>query len=235
MSPSLRSFWKPLLIVIVLVLLGFAARSVDLPQLLRWFGEQKSLGGWLFAAVYALGCIVFLPGFILTLAAGPLFGLGMGVVWVSLGSTVGACLAFLIGRYGAREWVSKKIENNKTFQALDQAVGDDGWKIVGLTRLSPIFPFNLLNYAFGVTRVRFRDYVWASWLGMLPGTILYVYVGSLAGEVTRLSTSGRTRTSAEWALYGVGLVATIAVSILVARRAKAALTQRGLDSKGSSS
>lgn len=228
MSGRSISSWKPWIIGLSLVVLALAARSLDLQHILRALGEQKLIGGFLFAGLYAVACVLFLPGFILTLASGALFGVGMGTVWVSLGSTVGASLAFLIGRYGAREWVSRKIEKNATFRALDQAVGDEGWKIVGLARLSPIFPFNLLNYAFGLTRVSFREYVLASWIGMLPGTVLYVYVGSLAGELTRLSATGRVRTPAEWALYGVGLAATVAVTVLVTRRAKKALKSRNV-------
>ncbi|MCF6174782.1 MAG: VTT domain-containing protein [Victivallaceae bacterium] len=96
----------------------------------------------------------------------------------------------------------------------------EGWKIVLLTRLSPIFHFNLLNYAFGITKVSLNHYFFASWLGMLPGTIMYVYVGSLTGDLANLENGARTRSAAEWILYGIGLLATLAVTIVITRLAK---------------
>jgi uncharacterized membrane protein YdjX (TVP38/TMEM64 family) len=122
--------------------------------------------------------------------------------------------------------VAKKISSNEKFKAIDDAVAREGWKIVGLTRLSPVFPFNLLNYAYGLTRVSLRDYFFASWIGMMPGTIMYVYIGSLAGEVAKLGSEGRTRTSAEWALYIVGLIATIVVTVFITRIARTALRKK---------
>ena len=111
------------------------------------------------------------------------------------------------------------------FAAVDEAVAHEGWKIVALTRLSPLFPFNLLNYAFGLTNVRVRDYVVASWAGTLPGTIVYVYLGSLAGDLTRAATGESQRSIAEWALYVLGLLATIAVAVYVTRVSTRALKQ----------
>jgi uncharacterized membrane protein YdjX (TVP38/TMEM64 family) len=105
-------------------------------------------------------------------------------------------------------------------------VAHEGWKIVLLTRLSPIFPFNLLNYAYGLTRVNLKHYFWASWIGMMPGTVMYVYIGSLAGDLASLGAGTHTRTPAEWVLYGVGLLATVTVTIFVARLARRALAER---------
>src|SRR5690606_28498352 len=112
--------------------------------------------------------VLLIPGSALTLGAGALFGVFWGTVYASTGATLGATCAFLIGRYLARDWVAARIARRPAFVAIDRAVAEEGWKIVGLTRLSPIFPFVLLNYAFGLTRVSLRDYVFASWLGMLP-------------------------------------------------------------------
>ncbi len=126
----------------------------------------------------------------------------------------------------AREMVARRVAGNPTFGALDETVASEGWKIVGLTRLSPVFPFNLLNYAFGVTRVAPRDYILASWIGMMPGTLMYVYIGSLAGSLATLGAEQRVRTPAEWALYVVGLLATVAVTVYVTRIARAALRKR---------
>jgi uncharacterized membrane protein YdjX (TVP38/TMEM64 family) len=130
-----------------------------------------------------------------------------------------------VGRYFARSWVSGKLSGNKRFAAIDEAVGDEGWKIVGLTRLSPIFPFNLLNYAYGLTKVSLRDYFLASWIGMLPGTVMYVYIGSLAGSLATVG-GERSRTTVDWIIYGLGLVATVAVTVVVTRVARKALGKR---------
>jgi len=143
------------------------------------------LGAALFCFVYIAACVFFIPGALLTLGAGAIFGVIKGSILVSIASTLGAGLAFLVGRYFARDWVSKKIEGNEKFAAIDGAVANEGWKIVGLTRLSPVFPFNLLNYAFGLTSVAFKDYFLASWIGMMPGTVMYVYVGSPAANEDR--------------------------------------------------
>jgi len=185
----------------------------------------EGLGAWgpaLFVLIYIVATVLFLPGSVLTLGAGAVFGVAWGSVYVSAGSVLGATAAFLVGRYLARDWVAKKIEGNASFAAIDRAVATDGWKIVGLTRLSPAFPFSLLNYAFGLTQVKLRDYVLASWIGMMPGTVMYVYLGSLA----QAGASERERTPAEWALYAVGLVATIAVTVVITRIARAALARR---------
>ena len=202
----------------------------DISSFLRNVLETVSeLGPWgpvAFLLVYVAATVLLLPGFILTLGAGFVFGLGWGIVLVSASSTLGATASFLIGRYLARDWVAGKMRAFPRFAAVDEAVAEEGWKIVGLTRLSPAFPFNLLNYAYGITRVKLRHYVLASWLGMLPGTILYVYIGSLAGDLATLGAAGRERTPGEWAFYGVGLLATVAVTVQVTRLARRALDKR---------
>jgi uncharacterized membrane protein YdjX (TVP38/TMEM64 family) len=190
----------------------------------------RGLGPWgpvIFVGLYVLATVLFLPGFILTLGAGAVFGIVHGFAVVSLASTLGATAAFLIGRYLARGWVTGKIAGKPAFTALDQAVAREGWKIVGLMRLSPVFPFNLLNYAFGVTGVTLRAFVAASWVGMMPGTLVYVYLGSLAGDVAALGMGGGGRTPAEWALLVTGLLATVAVTIHATRLAREALARRG--------
>jgi uncharacterized membrane protein YdjX (TVP38/TMEM64 family) len=193
---------------------------------LEWVGSLGAWGPLIYIFIYVLACVLFLPGSVLTLGAGVLFGVIKGSIIVSISSTLGATCAFLVGRYLARDWVSKKIQGNEKFQAIDEAVAREGWKIVGLTRLSPVFPFNLLNYAYGLTQVSLRDYFFASWIGMMPGTIMYVYIGSLAGEVAKIGSEGRTRTSAEWALYIVGLIATVVVTVFITRIARAALRKK---------
>jgi uncharacterized membrane protein YdjX (TVP38/TMEM64 family) len=204
-----------------------AARALDAAGLLRSALEGiAGLGMWgpvLFALLYVVATVLFLPGWVLTLGAGAVFGVVKGLPIVSVSATLGATAAFLVGRYLARDWVARRIEGNPRFRAVDEAVAREGWKIVGLMRLSPVFPFNLLNYAFGITRVSLRDFVLASWIGMLPGGLLYVYLGSLAGTIA--GASGAARTPAEWAFYAVGLCATVGVTVYVTRLARRALAQ----------
>ncbi len=195
-------------------------------KVLSWVADLGTWGPLIYIVIYILACVFFIPGSILTLGAGVLFGVIKGSIIVSIASTLGATCAFLVGRHIARDWVSKKIQANPKFQAIDEAVAREGWKIVGLTRLSPVFPFNLLNYAYGLTRVSLRDYFFASWVGMMPATVMYVYIGSLAGEIAKIGGEGRSRTPAEWALYMVGLIATAAVTVYITRIARAALGKK---------
>lgn len=223
-EPGLR--WKWVLYLGVAGGLVAVARYFHVQDLLKqtldWIGELGSWGAILFIAIYVVATVLFIPGSVLTLGAGAVFGVAWGSVYVSVGSTLGATGAFLAGRYLARDAIARKIEGNARFAAIDKAVANEGWKIVGLTRLSPVFPFTLLNYAFGLTQVSLRDYVLASWIGMMPGTVMYVYLGSLA----KAASGERTRTPGEWALYGVGLLATIVVTVFVTRIAKQALSKR---------
>jgi uncharacterized membrane protein YdjX (TVP38/TMEM64 family) len=193
-----------------------------LKQAIDWVGQLGPWGPIIFIAIYILATVLFIPGSALTLSAGAVFGVVWGSVYVSIGSTLGATCAFLVGRYLARGAIARKIEGNERFAAIDKAVAGEGWKIVALTRLSPVFPFTLLNYAFGLTQVKLRDFVLASWIGMMPGTVMYVYLGSLA----QAATGERERTTGEWVLYGVGLLATVVVTVFVTRVAKKALAKK---------
>jgi len=226
-AASKKTLALGILVIVGLVILG---RQLDAQVLLRTALDRiQGLGVWgpaVFIVLYVAATVLFLPGSVLTLGAGAVFGPLRGMVLVSVASTLGATAAFFVGRYLARGWVAGKIEGNGAFRTLDEAVAREGWKIVGLTRLSPVFPFNLLNYAFGITRVSPRDYILASWIGMLPGTLLYVYLGSLAGDLATLGAGRHARTPAEWALYVVGLAATASVTVFVTRIARAALRRR---------
>ncbi|MGH7934566.1 MAG: TVP38/TMEM64 family protein [Candidatus Binataceae bacterium] len=217
------------LIIVAVFLLGrrFGAGAA-LKQMLDWVSSLGAIAPLVFILIYILACVLFLPGSILTIGSGALFGLLWGSIYASIGATVGAICAFLVGRYVAREWVARKLERFPKFKAIDAAVGHEGWKIVALTRLSPIFPFNLLNYAFGLTRVSLRDYAVASWAGMLPGTVMYVYLGSVAGDLTVASGGMTRRTPAWWAINIIGLLATIAVALYAAHIARKALSQQTL-------
>ena len=212
---------------IVVALLVSGSRYLHFRELLTGALEWVfSLGMWgpvIFIIIYIVACILFIPGTILTLGAGVIFGVVKGSVIVSISATLGATAAFLVGRYLARDWVAGKIEANPKFQSIDEAVAKEGWKIVALTRLSPVFPFVLLNYAYGLTKVSLRDFFFASWIGMMPATVMYVYIGSLAGDLAKLGAGGRARTAGEWVLYGVGFLATVVVTVFVTRIARRAL------------
>ena len=179
------------------------------------------LGGIAYISLYAVLTVLFVPAWPLTVGAGAAYGVVWGTVLVSVGSVCGAAAAFLVARYLLRDRVARWVEGNARFAAIDRAVGSEGWKVVGLTRLSPIFPFNLLNYAYGLTAIGFWPYLLVSWLAMLPGTVLFVYIGAASVDVTEAVTG-----TADWGkslLQVVGLLATLLVSILITRIARRAL------------
>ncbi len=182
----------------------------------EWISGLGPLGGVLYGLAYVAAALLFVPGAILTVGAGFIFGLGWGLAIVSLSSTATAALAFLIARYAARERVEKLARKNEKFAAVDKAIGRNGWKVVGLLRLSPLIPFSLSNYLYGLTSVRFLPYLAASWVGMLPGSLLYVYLGAAGKSVGERG----ERSPWEWALLGAGLLATAAVTVLLMRVAK---------------
>jgi len=223
-------WWRLMPVAALVGVLYYLVRQVDVQplfsNLLRWIDTAGLFGVLLFVLVYILAAVLMLPGVILTLAAGFLYGVIQGTVVVSVASTLGAGCAFLIGRYLARDWVKRRMAGRETLQAMDEAVGREGWKIVLLTRMSPAFPFNLINYAYGLTGVSFPKYFGATWLGMLPGTVLFVYLGSLAGELAAVGVTPAQRNPLEWLYYGLGLLATITVTVLVTRLARKALRGR---------
>ncbi len=201
---------------------------------LEWIDGLGTVGAIAFIVIYMISAVAFLPGSVLTLGAGVVFGVVLGSIYVFIGATIGATLAFLVVRYVARGWVAEKIAGNQKFKAIDEAVGQEGLKIVLLTRVSPIFPFNLLNYAYGVTKVSLKDYVIGS-LGMIPGTIMYVYIGSLAGNLATIG-AGTTEANpvAQWTIRIIGFIATVAVTLYVTKVAKKALDDSVLDSSAQS-
>ena len=197
-----------------------------LQNALTWVESLGSIAPIAFIVLYNVATVLLIPGSLLTLGSGVLFGLVWGSVYVFFAATLGATLAFWLGRTVARDWVSKKISAYPKFAAIDRAVAKEGFKIVFLTRLSPLFPFNLLNYAFGITQVSLKDYVLGS-VGMIPGTILYVYIGSLIGSVAQIGMKGATldpqTQKLQWIAKIVGFIATIAVTVYITRIAKKAL------------
>jgi uncharacterized membrane protein YdjX (TVP38/TMEM64 family) len=194
-----------------------------LASFLEWVQGIGPWGALLFAAAYVPAAILLVPGALLTLGAGFVFGVVRGTVIVSLGSTAGAAAAFLMARRLAHDWVARRMTGRPKLAAIGSAVETEGFKIVLLTRLSPVLPYNLLNYAFGLTAVPFRKYVLASWIGMLPGTIMYVYLGSAARSLADLLTGDAPRSAAEQGLFALGLAATVVVAIMVTRTARRAL------------
>jgi uncharacterized membrane protein YdjX (TVP38/TMEM64 family) len=227
---------------LVLYLLAVAAVAAGLilagrragayvPQFAAWVDGLGVWGPVVFILGYAVAAVAFVPGSLLTLAAGAIFGLVKGTVYTLIGATLGSAGAFLVARYLARARIERKIAGDPKFAAIDQAVGREGFKIVALLRLSPVFPFNLLNYALGLTKVTFLQYVAAS-IAMLPGTLLYVYYGKAAGSLAALAGGAETeRGAVSWIFLGVGLLATIVVTTFVTRLAGRALRQE-IDDNG---
>ena len=196
-----------------------------LQNTLQWINSLGSLGGIVFIGIYIIATLAFLPAAILTLGAGVIFGVIWGSLYVFVGATLGAIAAFLVGRYLARGWVKEKIYSYKKFTNIDQAVSKEGLKIVFLIRLSPLFPFNLLNYALGLTNVSLKDYSLASF-GMIPGTIMYVYLGYLAGDLALIGNKNQPDNMIfHWLIQIIGLISTIAVTVYVTKIAKKSLEE----------
>ena len=211
--------------LVAIVLFVSIGREVG-GRLLQFATWVEGLGLWgpaVFVAGYIGATVAFVPGSVLTLAAGAVFGF-WGTAYVMVGATIGAALAFLVARYIARGTIETRFQGNERFVALDRAVGRQGLKIVLLLRLSPVFPFNLLNYALGLTNVRFMDYFIAS-VGMVPGTLLYIYYGKLAGDVARLAGGTVGGGAGYYAILVLGFVATVAVTTIVTRTARGALQE----------
>jgi uncharacterized membrane protein YdjX (TVP38/TMEM64 family) len=211
-----------------LVILSVVAVVVGLPHLKPWLAAAvewtAALGAWgpvLFVALYTVAVVFFVPASVLSVGAGAVFGLFKGAVLVLLGATVGATVAFLLGRYFARDWVKSRVAHHPRFAAVDAAVAREGWKIVLLARLCPVFPFIFLNYALGLTSIALRPYVIGTAIGIVPAMVMLVYIGSAANAA-----ASQERTPAQWALYGVGLAATILISVHLTRFARRALDEK---------
>jgi len=189
---------------------------------------QSPAGALLFVPLYALWVTLLLPGVWASMLAGALYGTGWGSVIVFVGACLGAEAAFLLGRTWLREWARQRLANLPKLQAVEQAVSREGLKLVLLTRLSPAFPFSLLNFAYGLSEVSLRDYT-IGLIGILPGTILFCGLGALAGDVARFGTvlSGEADPFT-WSLRVVGVLATVAVVWVVGRAARRALQESEL-------
>jgi len=219
-----------LLVAAAVLALFAAARLLPLAQWTETLlGRIEALGLWaplVFALVCVVAVVLMAPAWVLTVAAGAAFGLALGTATASLASTLGAILAFLVARYLARERAARYLGRHPKFQAVDGAIGREGWKIVALLRLSPAIPFNLQNYLYGLTAIRFWPFALASWVAMLPGTFMYVYLG-YAGRSVLTATAGDAaeRDPLQWAMLCVGLLATVTVTVYVTRLARRAIRE----------
>ncbi|MCL4177301.1 MAG: TVP38/TMEM64 family protein [Verrucomicrobia bacterium] len=220
---SHREFLRWALVVLAVAVAVAAWRLIEvrawISAALAWIEDLGIWGPVFYILLYMLFTVCLVPGSPMTVGGGAAFGVVFGTILGSLAATLGATCAFLISRYCVRGWVERSLRGRPMYAAIDEAVARDGWKIVMLTRLSPVFPFVILNYAFGLTQVSLRHYVLASWVGMLPGSALYAYFGSLA----RASAEAHELSRGEWVLYLFGLMATVAVTVSITRVARRAL------------
>ena len=216
MTQTRRPWLRPVLLLAAVLLLLVLAKVLGLGERLAALRETiAGLGPWgpaAFFGIYVAAVVAAVPGTAVTVAADALFGSVAGVILVSLASTAGAGICFLIARFLARDAVTAWLSGNARFQRLDRLTEEHGALIVAVTRLVPLFPFNLLNYGFGLTRVRFGTYIFWSWLCMLPGTVLYV-VG--ADALFRGLAEGRV----PWGLVAAVAAAAVVLALL-ARAAK---------------
>ena len=217
---------QPRVAIAALALLSLALAALILPVAawlhiaLQWTRVHREFSALAYFGLYVLATVAFVPGLLLTVAGGALFGLAAGTALVSVSSVAGATAAFLVARTLGGEWVARRIEHSPRLAALDRAVRSRGLWIVVLTRLSPVLPFNALNYLYGISAVRLRDYLLGSWIGMLPATVLYVYAGAAtvrlahaAGDPVRTGEAGRV-------LFGFGLAASVVTAVWVSRLAR---------------
>lgn len=233
--PERPSAWKRygrlIAVGLAIVALFAASRLLRLDEWLQELDDWvRSLGAWgplAFGAIYVIAALLFVPGSVLTLAAGAIFGLWLGLLVVSLAATTAAVLAFVIARFFARQRLEHLAERYPKFGAIDRAIGEQGWKIVGLLRLSPAIPYSISNYLFGLTAVGTLPYVLATWVGMLPGGFLYIYLGHIGRAGLKAAAEGESeRTTAEWVMLAVGLLATVVVTVLVTRIARRAVREQ---------
>ena len=226
-APASSRALKIVGIIAAVVVFYFLTRQLGgyIPELQAQIKDLGPLGPVVFIVSYVIGVLAFLPGAALTLTGGALFDLVEGTIYVFTAAVIGSGLAFLAARYLARSFIEEKLRDHPRFAALDAAVADQGLKIVFLLRLSPAFPFNFMNYALGLTRVSFRDYMLAS-IGMLPGPLVYVYYGKVAGDAAALAAGAAVdKDGAYYVVLGLGLLATLGVTAIVTRLARKALAE----------
>jgi uncharacterized membrane protein YdjX (TVP38/TMEM64 family) len=221
-TPLSRKIARVVVALVLVTAFGFALRWVKgsglLERALEWI---RALGPWapvVFMAVYLMAVVVFLPASILTVGGGFVFGMFWGSVYVLIAATISANLTFIIARYLARDWIAHKVASHPKFKAIDDAVAREGWKVVALVRLAPIFPFSITSYAFGLTRIPLRHYFFANFT-MVPPTLMYVYFGAVLSDLTQHVEKP------PWVKWAVGAV-TVVVMLYLTRFAKRALSQK---------
>ncbi len=225
-------FWGILAIAIISLVLIRTVPYIDFPEIFKSIlAAIDTMGYWAaltFILLYIICSLCFVPISLLTVGAGIIFGLTLGSVYVCIATAIAAIIAFTIGRYLALDWVEQKIENNLHFNMINHAVAREGWKIVFLARISPFFPFSVANYIFSISRISLKDYFFASLLGLIPSNIIYVYFGSLAGELANLDLQFSPKNQSEliWQILGIAL--TIAGTIYITHITKKALATNEL-------
>jgi len=228
------------LVVLALIAVGLIVAWLHLPILscvVNFLDCVNRAGMWgpvVLGLFYVVFSVLLVPGTIPTLTAGFLFGVGIGSLTAVVGSTAGACAAFLVGRTLARRWVAKRVAQSRRFTALDNAIGEHGFKIVLLTRLSPISPFVVLNYMFGLTKVPFREYAAGSLIGMIPGTVLFVYFGAGLRSLAEVRAFGRGQgpgAETQRIVFWIGLAITVVIVIVLAKLARNVLRRAAPESK----
>lgn len=225
----MKRFGKWIVVGLAVITLSILSAILPVREWVRdfvgWVQQLGPIGVIIFIFAYALATVLFLPGWIFTVSAGLIYGILEGTLVALCGAVIGAALAFLLARYFLRQNIQELTQKNPRFAAIDEAIGKNGWKIVGLLRLSPLIPFNLSNYFYGITSISFGVYMLVSAVGMIPGTLLYAYLGAIG----QIGISGGASQPNKWqyVLLAVGLIATIAVTILVSRIARNALRKSG--------
>jgi uncharacterized membrane protein YdjX (TVP38/TMEM64 family) len=227
--PVVKKYNKWIVVALIVVALSLPAAVLPVKEWIREFVDRVQgmgvIGVIVFILAYAVATILFVPGWIFTVSSGLIYGTFAGTLIALTGAVIGASMAFLIARYFVRRRIEDVTKTNRRFAAIDEAIGKSGWKIVGLLRLSPLSPFNVSNYFYGITSISFAAYVIVSAIGMLPGTLLYAYLGAI-GQ-TRIVGGSIGHNKWQGVLLGVGLIATVTVTLLVSRIAKNALRKSG--------
>jgi uncharacterized membrane protein YdjX (TVP38/TMEM64 family) len=192
-----------------------------------WFGADRaelnwiqSLGEWrvpVFIGFSILATVGMVPGSLICASGGILFGFWEGMFWSWMGINLGAVAAFLTGRFWVHDWVEQKMKQSKWYQSLSSVLTDGGWKTLLLIRLLPIVPFNGLNYALSLTKVSLRNYTLAAMLGLIPGAVMYSYLGCLMGDLAQLRTP-RPKEPWEWGIEGIGFLILVIVSLVIGRK-----------------
>lgn len=225
----MQSKTKIITLIGAVVILAIAAWQFPIAEwltdLVQWIEANRQTAWIVFIIAYVAATVLMLPGSILTVAAGYVFGVLYGTALVSISSVLGATAAFLVGRSLGRGWVREKIGADARLAAIDQATEKRGFLVMLLLRLSPIFPFNVMNYLMSLTGMSLKNFVAGSWLGMLPGTVLYVYLGSAASDLTALLAGEYDAGPYGQAFFIGGLIATAAVTVLIARFAAKTLKE----------